>query len=236
MKRDNFPQQLLADAGIRVSLNRVTLRDAAVIYEEYTRRSDRQSRISFNAINATAEGVTNVTAEVAAHPTSILRGSCRFMNVAPMTATFWLDLPRSKKGAFKADLTIGAMGSEVANTFAEGMGLVRFTSGQLQKAFAHIEGNNDNVHGIVAAQYTDLHIEPLKSKEDDEGRLKGKRITKTIANAIFIKNSNPAKGEALRRPEFSLDRTRESNFFNFVWMGTKMGLLKTIGVPAKLGM
>lgn len=235
IKRDNFPQQMLADAGMRVSLRKVQLQGAAVIYEEFTKLSGKQSSVSFNGINAVAEGVTNIPAEVAVHPVATLRGSCRFMNVTPMTGDFSLELPRAKKGAFKAALTMGAMGHEAVNPFSEGMGLVRFTSGQLQDGSAQIAGNNDNVHGIVAARYADLHIEPLKSKEDDEGRLKKKRITKTIANGVFVKNNNPAKGGALRRPDFSLDRTKEPNFFNFIWMGLKLGLLKTIGVPPKLG-
>ncbi len=235
IKRDNFPQQMLADAGLNVSLKRVTLKNAVLNYDELTKRSGVQSRLTFSAINAVAEGVSNMAGEIKKHPDARLRGSCRLMNAATMTGDFLLALSRNRKGAFTADLTMGAMSHDAVNPFSEGMGLVRFTGGDLQEATAHIAGNNDWVNGRLSARYTDLHIEPLKTKEDQSGRLKGKKITRTIANSLFVKDNNPSKGK-LRQPEFSLDRTKEGNFFNFVWMGLKAGLLKTLGVPLKLGM
>ena len=235
-KRDNFPQQLLMQAGIPVSLRRVMLRDARVVYDEYNKQSDKEGRISFDGISGEAENVTNRPEEVARQPIAQFRAGSRFMNVTPMKAAFTFELPKRKKGAFAAELSMGAMSSETANPFSEAMGLVRFSGGQLREAQAHIEGNNDNVHGTLAAAYTGLHIEPLKSKKDDGGDLKKKRITTKIANILLVKNNNPANGGNLRRPGFSHDRTTEPNFFNFMWMGIKEGLLKTVGIPLSVGM
>jgi hypothetical protein len=228
--QDNFPQQMLLAASSDVSIKRVQLKDATLVYEEYTKRSDKQSQLSFNSINATAENVTNIAAEIAANPVARFRASSRFVNTAPLTVDISFDLPKAKKGSFRGDLSIGAMEKEPVNPFSEGMGMVRFTTGQLHTGKAHVAGNNDNVHGNVSIRYTDLHLEPLKAKKNEDGHLKSKKITKKLANALFVKDNNPSRGE-FRQPGFSLDRTIEDNFFSFVWKGLKQGLLKTIGVP-----
>ena len=75
----------------------------------------------------------------------------------------------------------------------------------------------------------------LKKKKNDDGSLKEKNLTGKFANIFFVKNNNPSRGE-LRQPDFSLNRTKESNLFSFAWEGFKLGLLKTIGIPPKLGM
>ncbi len=235
-KRDNFPQQLLMQASVPISIRHLELRDARVVYEEYNQQSEERASISFDAISSEAEGITNKPDEVAKEPLLRFKGSCRFMNTTPMNAVFSFLLPKEKKGAFSADLSMGAMSYETVNPFSAALGLVRFSGGQLQEAHAHIEGNNDNLHGTLAAAYTGLHIEPLKEKKDEEGNLKKKKVTAKVANILLVKNNNPAKGGNLRRPEFSLDRTTEPNFFNFTWTALKAGLLKTIGVPLSMGM
>jgi hypothetical protein len=230
IERANFPQQKLMAMKSPVSLKHVQLKGVSFVYEEFTMKSGKQSTIPFNNINATLEGASNIPLEVAARPLARFRGSTRFAGAAPMTVDLQFELPKGRKGAFKGDLTMGAITPDRVNPFSEGMGMVRFTSGQHQSSMAHIEGNNDNVHGQVSIRYSDLHLEPLKSKTDDEGRLKGKKVMKKLANVLFVKDNNPSKGE-FRQPQFSLDRSMESNFFGFVWKGLKQGLLKTIGVP-----
>ncbi|MEO6833758.1 MAG: hypothetical protein ABI378_14060, partial [Chitinophagaceae bacterium] len=236
IKRDNFPQQMLEHLRMPVSVHQVMVQAATLTYEEFTRKSGKQSRITFNNMDAIAEGFSNLPSEIAIHPVAHFSGTCRFMNATDMAADFALSLPRKKLGAFKGNLSVGGLTSAMINPFGEGMGLIRITSGQVQYAKVHVEGNNNNVHGTVAAAYTDLHILPLKPSENRNEKLKKRPIIGKIANLILIKSNNPAKGATLRRPSFTLDRINEANFFNFVWMGAKQGLLKTIGVPTALGM
>jgi hypothetical protein len=232
VERDNFPQQKLAGVSMPVSIKQVNLKGATLVYEAFNPLSAEKGRMVFNNLSLQAPGVTNLPAEVAAKPVVQVRGSCMFMNVSPITAVFALDLRRNRKGAFKVDVTMGPLDREPVNTFSEAMGLVRFPTGHMESAKGYVEGNNDQLHGRVTAHYTDLHLEPLKRKGDE---IKEKNVTGKLANILFVKDNNPSRGK-LREPDFSLDRTTESNFFAFVWEGFKLGLLKMIGVPPKLGM
>jgi hypothetical protein len=234
IQRSNFPQQKLMDVDMRVSLKQVSVNGASLICEEFSAASNKVGRMLFSNLFLVAEGVTNIPSEVAARPVVRIKGDCRFMNTTPLTGIFALDLPKNKRGGFRVDVTMGALGHEIVNRFSEALGLVRFPSGQMQSAKGHIEGNNDVLKGKVSIRYSDLHLEPLKYKNGDSSRLKEKHISGKIANILFVKDNNPSRG-ALREPDFSLSRTTESNFFAFTWEGLKLGLLKTIGVPPKLG-
>ena len=235
VKRDNFPQQMLMQMKMPLSLKKVKVRGTTLVYEEFTEASSRQSSLSFNNINAVAEGFTNLPAEVSAHPTATFKGNCQFMNASPLLANIALELPRERKGAFSADMTLGSLMPETINPFAEGMGLLRIKSGQLQYAKVHSEGNNNRAQGSLTAAYTDLHIMPLKTADDKEEPLRKKRVIGKLANVLLVKNNNPAKGGTLRQSDFSLERTTQPNFFNFLWSGIRQGMLKTIGLPADLG-
>jgi hypothetical protein len=235
MKRDNFPQQMLVDMKMPLSLKTFKLKNANLIYEELTKASGKQSRITFNKMNGVAEGFTNLSAEVAARPEARFKGSCQFMNASEMAGTFTFALPRKKRGAFTANLSIGPMAAETVNPFGEAMGLLRIKTGQLQYAKAQVEGNNDHLQGTLTAAYTNLHIMPLKPAKEEGEALRKKRVIGKIANVLLVKDNNPQKGGELRTLPFERQRTTEGNFFNFIWMGIRDGMLKTIGVPPSLG-
>ncbi len=234
-KRDNFPQQMLADMEMPFSVKQVKLKGCNLTYEEFTKASGKQSSITFNNLNAVAAGFTNLPAEVAAHPEAYFKGSCRFMNAAGLKGDFTFALPRKKRGAFTASLSMGSLAPEKVNPFGEAMGLLRITSGQLQYANSQVRGDNSLVNGTITAAYTNLQIMPLKPAEEGGEPLRKKRITGKLANVFLVKNNNPAKGGELRRLSFELQRTTEANFFIFVWLGIREGMLKTIGVPPALG-
>ena len=235
VKRDNFPQQMLMDAKMPISLKEFRLKNVNLIYEELTKASGKQSSITFNKMNGVAAGFTNLPAEVATHPEASFKGSCRFMNASEMAGTFTFALPRNKLGAFTANLSIGPLSPETVNPFGEAMGLLRIKTGQLQYAKADVAGNNNKIKGSITAAYTDLHIMPLKPAAESGEPLRKKRVIGKIANVLLVKDNNPQKGGELRTLPFELQRTTEGNFFNFMWMGIRQGMLKTIGVPPKFG-
>ncbi len=232
---DDFPHQKLGTIPKPVSVKRVHVKGTTVTYEQYTVESGKQTSMSFNDIDLVAEHATNLTKEVAAQPAAHAHATCRFMNATPMTADFVLYLPKSKQGAFKVSMDMGELNPDQVNRFSEGMGLVRFSSGHMEKARAQLTGDDYNLHGNISVRYTDLHLQPLKPNEDAEGHPKEKHVSSKVANLLFVKNNNPGRRSGMREPDFVLKRTKEANFFGFVWEGLKLGLLKTAGIPPKLG-
>jgi hypothetical protein len=233
VKRDNFPQQLLAQQKMKVSLRHVEIKGGTLVYEEFNDKSKEKGSISFNNLNMVADGATNVLSEVAQRPIAFVRASCLFMNKTPMKTRFELSLKKEAQGAFKTDLDMGAMGYETVNPFSPALSLVTFTSGQMESGAVHSEGNNNTVRTKATLRYTDLHMVPMKATDKPEEPLKERKLMGKVANAIFIKDNNPSRGE-LRQPEITLNRSKEPNFFNFIWMSIRMAMLKTIGVPAKM--
>lgn len=232
IKRDNFPQQMLMDCATIITVPDVRLHDVDIIYQEYNPDAKKQGTILFRGLNATVDHISNDPAEVRRHPVAHLKANTLFMGATPMRGSFAFELRRQRQGAFRVDMEMGRLDPALVNRFAEALGLVTFTSGEMQRGVVHISGDNNQVRGTVQAEYTDLRLAPLKYKK---GRLKKAWFNTLVAN-VLVKNKNPRRNGDVRVSEFVLDRTDEANFFAFAWMGMKKGLLKTIGVPAKLGM
>ncbi len=230
--RANFPQQLLMDLPVPVSLGRVTVDGGRVDYEEFNDATDALGRVSFSRIALTATGVTNISREVAAQRTARVRATGWLLDATPLAAHLDLELARRRKGAFQADVQVGQVGYQTLDPLAESLGQVRLTSGRLDGGQVALRGNNDAITGNFSVRYHDLHLELLQSRRNAEGRLKQKLLLSKLGNVLFVKDNNPSRG-VLRQPTVSLKRTDQPSFFNFLWNALVVGLLKTFGVPER---
>jgi len=234
LKLNNFPQQILMDIPVPVSVTKLTLHSLNVSFEEFNPDTKKSATTFFDNINGTANNISNVTSEIRKAKYLTLNATGLFMHKVPMTGKFSLDLSKTRTGEFTADVFMDTLNNTIVNPVAEPLGLFSIRKGQMQRGSAHLEGNNFTIKGTVALSYTDLHIDPLKKNKDDTGKLKKKTFTAFFANTFLIKNSNPGKGNDLRQPKFSVDRAKHSNFFSFIWVSILTGILKTIGIPVKL--
>jgi hypothetical protein len=233
-KLNNFPQQVLMNIPVPVSVSKLTLHHFNVSFEEFNPDSKESGTAFFDNIGGTANNISNVPAEIKKARYITLNAKGLFMHKIPMSAKFSFDLSKSGTGDFTADIFMDTLNNTIVNPVAEPLGLFKIRSGQMQKGSAHLEGNNFTIKGTVALNYTNLHIDPLKKNKNDDGKLKKKTFTSLFANTFLIKNSNTGKGSDLRRPKFSLERGKHSNFFSFMWFSILTGILKTIGIPVKL--
>jgi len=233
-KLNNFPQQVLMNLPVPVSVSKLTLHHFNVSFEEFNPDSKESGTAFFDDISGTANNISNVPAEIKKARYITLNAKGLFMHKIPMSAKFSLDLSKSGTGDFTADIFMDTLNNTIVNPVAEPLGLFKIRSGQMQKGSAHLEGNDFTIKGTVALNYTNLHIDPLKKNKNDEGKLKKKTFTSLFANTFLIKNSNSGKGNDLRQPSFSVSRGKHSNFFSFIWFSILTGILKTIGIPVKL--
>jgi hypothetical protein len=233
LKVNNFPQQLLMSIPLNVNIAQLDVHNARIVYEEYEPNIARTGEVHFDNINGTFTNITNVREAIKGNDVASFKGSGLFMHSVPLTAIFKFNLAKYKTGDFSVDVHMGPMDSTIVNPVAEPMGLISFKSGELQQANGHAEGNNFSSTGRVEILYKDLHITPLKRDKNDTTNLKKKTFTGFVANAIFIKDSNPSKGEDTRRPTVTVQRDHYDGFFRFFWKTMLAGILKTIGVPLK---
>jgi hypothetical protein len=234
IQTDNFPQQMLLKIRLPLSVAKLIVHHLDVAYEEVNPAIKKSATVFFDDINAVITHVSNIPAEIRQSRYTTLSGKGLFMHKVPMKATMRLDLSKPRTGEFSADVEMDTLNNSTINPVAETLALVTIKKGEMQKATAHLSGNNFTIKGTMAFNYSDLNITPLKKDSGADGKLKKKTFTSFFANTFLIKNSNPSRGKTLRQPAFTADRGKHPNFFNFLWVSLLTGMLKTIGIPVKL--
>jgi hypothetical protein len=230
---DNFPQQLLMKISVPISVKKLTFHHYKVAFEEKNPDSKKSATLFFDDITGTARNISNVASDIKKDRYLTINTKCLFMHKVPLTTTFRFEMSKVHSGAFTADIFMDTLRKDIVNPVAGPLGLFYVKKGEMESGTAHLEGNDLTIKGTVSFDYTDLHIDPLKKSKGDESKLKKKTFTSLFANAFVIKNSNPEKGNDLRKPVFSVARGNNTNFFSFVWASVLTGVLKTIGIPVK---
>jgi hypothetical protein len=231
-RKDNFPQQLLMRASLKINIQKLHVHKLKVSYEEYSPQSMQTGTVYFDNMNATLNNVTNMPVSIKANKLSTFSGSGFFMHQIPLTASFQFDLSKARTGDFSADIHIEAIDKTIINPIAESLGLFTLKSGTMQQAIVHIQGDNVKAKVKMVMLYNNLHLMPLKNP-DSTGNLKKKTLSAFFANTFLIKNANPSPGKSPRNPEVIAQRDSGGTFFNFLWKAILTAILKTIGVPRK---
>ncbi len=112
--------------------------------------------------------------------------------------------------------------------------MVSLKTGTITSLTSTLDGNNTKASGKVVLQYQNLHIRILKKDEGEPGGFRKKTIISKLANAFVIKDNNPSPGNEVRKEDAFFKRDIHGSFFNLIWKTTLVGILKTIGAPAKL--
>jgi hypothetical protein len=232
--KNNFPEQILMQLSVPISVKKLTLHHYNVAFEELNPGSKKSATLYFDDVNGTANNISNVPSDIKKDRYFTISTKSLFMHKVPLTTTFRFDMAKAHSGAFTADVLMDTLRNNIVNPVAKPLGLFYVKKGEMQKGSAHLEGNDFTIKGTIALNYTDLHIEGLKKNNgDDSSKLKKKTFTSLFANTFLIKNSNPGKGDDFRKPAFSVDRGDNTNLFSFVWASILTGILKTIGIPVK---
>ena len=232
-KPNDFPHQLLASLDVPVYIGKLKLNGASVAYQEYNPLSNNSGTIHLNSVNTSITNITNIPEKIKKNNKTGFYTSAVFMHKARLKTNFVFNLSKLKTGAFTATINMGAMSNTTLNPIAEPLGLFTVKSGDLKKASANINGDNNDASGKVLVLYNDLHITPLKPADGDTTDLKKKHLISFIANTFLIKDNNPSKGEEPRSPDAFYKRTEGSDLFNLVWKTMLVGTLKTIGINEK---
>jgi len=233
LKTSNFPHQLLMRVPMPIAVDHISVQDLDVSYEEFNPSSKQSGTASFNDLSGQINYASNIASRIKQHPFADVSANGMFMQNTPIKASFKFDLLKAKTGEFAADFHIGTIDNTTINSISQPLGMAFVKSGDMQEITVHLNGDNYKTNCKLAVAYTDLHITPLK-KADENGVMKSKHATSFIANLLLVKNSNPSKGEALRQPEFAVQKDHYNKFFHFIWVTTLTGIVKTIGVPLKL--
>ena len=229
-KMGNFPNQLLAKLRTPLSVRELKLTNLDISYEEFNPVSGQTGTVLLRNTDMT---VSNLQNNPKGSPVTI-SGTSMFMGSIPLKASFRFNMPEAKKGVFSATLSTGRFEGKLLNPITRPLGMLHIEEGKVEKLEASMQGHEWGARGTVALHYNDLKLSMLEKNKDGKG-MNDKNLLSFLANALVIRNSNPAKqGEAVQTKEASFDRDPNSGFLNLVWKTAFTGILKTIGAPEKM--
>jgi hypothetical protein len=233
LELNNYPHQAIMKIKMPVSIDKIKMHNMSVVYEELSDASSKTGTVYFDKISGELRNFTNVPA-MAKGKNLTFNAKAIFMKKVPMNVAFNFNLAKYKTGNFSADISAGAISYALLNQLAEPLGLFSLKSGEVQKATAHMVGDNFKVNSDFLMLYNDLYIIPMKKDDEAKNGLKKKKIIGAIANLLIIKNSNPDKSGEIRNLKYVVPREQYPNFFSHLWKTMLRGIITTIGAPAKL--
>jgi hypothetical protein len=229
-----FPHQIIMKLPMKVRIQKITVRDLDLVYEEFSKASNQSGKVYVTNLHGTIYNLTNLPNAIKANHTTTVSASGMFMKKALVTLGLSFDLSNYQTGAFSAQIHSKAViDGTMVNPIAEPLGLFKVKTGELKQLDSHMSGNNNQASGTVTMLYDNLHITPLKPDPDNKRQLKKKSVTSLIANTFVLKDENPSKDGNVRKEEATFTR-KSGTFFNLIWKTTLVGILKTIGAPTKL--
>lgn len=216
-----------------VSVAEVRVNSANVSLPYRSPRSPMVGHITLDNLSGTLHNLSNDPRRMtAAQPltgeaTALLQNRCRL--------ALQLRIPLlDPLGRHQVTGTFGAASFAILNPMIGPTRLFEFSSGQLHTLRFDLHADRQRATGTMWAEYSDLHLQVLKSKGD---KLKKNLLTKIesgLANTLFIRDNNPRANGKLAPG--SLRTNRDLRFAVFVlWRQALVsGLLNSAGLPQPL--
>ena len=122
-KVGRYPQQLLMKIPFPIFIDKLTVSNLDVTYEEINPKSDMLGKIMFTNINGIATNVTNDSNKIAIDPFMKIEANCTVLNDRPLHVIFGFDLSKSTQRVFTGNAEFGAMNTDRLNKVFEPLGL-----------------------------------------------------------------------------------------------------------------
>lgn len=227
-KAGEYPQQLLMKIPFPISIDRVSISNLDVTYEEINPKSDMLGKIMFTNINGTAINVTNDSNKIATDPFMKIEANCRVLKDGPLHVIFGFDLSKATQGVFTVNAQFGAMNTDRLNKVFEPLGLFKIKEGKINGLTLLMKANNQASTGTVKFLYSDIKVDIYK-KGNEGGEQKKRGLISFFANTFILKKSNPGTDGIARVENVAYTRDIHNSFFNVILKTMMAGVLKTSG-------
>jgi len=220
-KLGQFPNQLLLKLALPIYIDTLIGRQAELSYTEINPKTQEAGKITFSHLHGTFRNITNIDTIIARNSHFIADMDAVLMNTGKLKARFDFSL-KDNSGAFAVSGQVKSMDGKELNPILKPLGQIEIKSCRIDDVTFHMNGNEKGAAGEVTFLYSDLKVNILK-KEEGTHEYKKKGLISLFANALVIKDSNPAKGETrVGHPHFTRDP--QKSFFNLVWKTLLTGL------------
>ncbi len=222
-----MPHELLAELPRALRIDTLAVKNGSLHYSEVARDGARSGTARFEDVWAAVYGLTSDPKPGAAAPCRIdVRMLLQGEGATDLTLEYDLASPRLD---LKYRGCVGRMPASAFNEMLVDLEGLRVNAGRLDSTWFDFRVTDDAATGKVQVLYHDLDTEIVDKVTLERGF---KERFQTFANNAFrIEASNPRGGGdpavvvSVRR-----ERTPHENFFRFLWVIVREGLLETLGV------
>jgi hypothetical protein len=226
-KVGNYPSQLLLKLSQPLNIQKATINNANIEYDENETVSDKTGVISFANSNLTITNITNIPSVIQKNDRLNIAFNSRVLGSIPISGNFVFSL-KNNNGDFTATGHLPEFDALQLNKISLPMALIKISSGKINAIDFHFTGNNTTAKGDFVMKYQNLKVDVLK-RDKTTHDIK-KRGLATLAANLLVANNNPT-GAGLRKETPEYHRDIYKSFFNLLWKTIFTGMKQTVGIP-----
>lgn len=209
--------QLLRELPFHLKVDELNLKDATLVYEEETEKSEGAGKLLFSNFNAQIKHI-NSGFKKTRLPKVEINIQTDLMNDARLNA-FWTFDPMNRNEQFRIKGSIHDFDAKKMNPFIQPY-LHATVEGDIREIRFDFVGNDWQAQGNFGMQYDDLKIALYHSKTG-----KKRKLLTAIGN-LALKNST---GDDFKQTSIkTVERQQDRSFFNFFWLCVQQGLKQTV--------
>ncbi|TGE27989.1 hypothetical protein [Hymenobacter metallicola] len=228
-------QESLAKLPVRLNVRRVTLTKGYVATSYVGPKTGKSGNITFNRLRVSLRNVTNDPRLMTAATPLVAQASGWMQNSWYAQASFRIPL-LDPRGSHSGQGSFGRGSITLLNSVTEPSRLVRFESGNVERATVQFRGNRQQISGTMRAEYSDLKMTLLSQQGGPDQKTLFTKLGSKLLNGVVIRDDNPRGlgGNKLKTGSMQSRRDLRVSVFSLWRQGLVSGLLNSIGAPKKV--
>ncbi|MBK9421173.1 MAG: hypothetical protein IPN44_08970 [Flavobacteriales bacterium] len=214
-----MPAKLLRDLPFGVRVDTLLVDGLDVEYNEKDVVTSAFGQLRFTNIIATVTGLDNTRPE--RKNKLRLVATARVYETAPVRFKFESAVFDSSDH-FSARAHIGALPFTAFNAMTNDLLLVKATAGSIGGIEYTLDADKNKGHGRVDMEYSDLKVRIAKR----DGAREKDGLKSFLANQLV--RSKNLSGSNFRHGDFTVERKKDRQIFNYMWSGLREGMMETV--------
>lgn len=215
-----MPARLLRSLPFPVCLDSLVVEQLNVVYFEKDSNTPDYGSVDFTGISAVAHGLCTLHPEE--DPELHLVATAKVFGNAPVHFDFRTAVFDSSDH-FSVKARVGALPFRVFNAMTNELLLVRATAGTIGGIDYTFEANKNHGQGRVDMEYAGLKLRVAKRDGSQEKNVMGSFLLNQLT-----RSQNQRSGGNFRHGDFTVERVKEKQVFNYLWRGLRQGMLETV--------
>lgn len=230
-KIGHAPYQQLMKVKSIFHFNTVYVNNVSVVYDDFSKKYNKEGSISFNHATGTLENVTNDSAILRNNRFMRADLTAKVMNIGKLNVKFGFDM-LSKNGSYTYVGTLSPMPATAFNRILVPLVNVEIASGNIKTISFNMKATDYKNWGVFKFDYDSLKVNILSKPQD--GKDAGAKKTLTyIVNKVLINSSNPDTKGIYHVGVVDYTRVPEYSFFKTIWQSLLQGIVQCAGISAK---